>query len=212
MSSTTPNNLEKMSNEDLFDMIKDKIFEQKLDDIKNLYHDNINDKEDFLYYAIQIGNHEIIQFFLDKGYILNLQHIANASSYGQLETIKFLRSLGCQWNDMTTTQASIFGHIECLKYAIENGCDYSWALRNASLYGKLNCIRYLVEEKKEFVDLITVELAAQSGNLNTIKYFHQIHAPFGKSVLKVAKEARKKNIVNYLIDNVGLRDNSVDYY
>ena len=187
-----------MSDENLFNIIKDKIFEGKLDDIKTLYIDNIDDEKFLIYYSIEVGNQEIIQFFLDKGYVLDLKHMANAASYGQLEIMKFLHDLECPWDSMTTTQASIFGHLECLKYAIENGCKYDYAIRNAALYGKLDCIRYLVEEKKEFVDLITVELAAQSGNLKSIKYFHHIGAPFNKSIwvdLYVFNVAHELNVV-----------------
>ena len=165
-----------------------------------------------IFNEIEKGNIENIQSFIDKGYILNETHISYASSCGQLDVLKFLHNLGCPWNYLTTSSASSFGHLNCLKYAIENGCDYTYALRNATLYGMLDCIRYLVEEKGEFVDLITVELSAQSGNLNCIKYFHKRKAPFKESVLKVAKDARKKKVQEYLINTVGLHDSSNSHF
>jgi hypothetical protein len=202
------------SNETLFNEINKNISEQNLDAIKELYKDGIDPYKIFLNNAIEKGDIEIIEFFIGTGsYTFNTTHMSIAANNDNLPLMKYLYEAKCPWDSNTPSDAAKNGYLECLKFAIDNGCEYNYALRNAAHGGKLDCIRYLIEEKKEWADLVTVELAAESGSLNCIKYFHQIGSPFRQSVLVQAKLARKQKIINYLIDNVGLHDNeSVNYY
>ena len=197
-----------LSSEQIFDEIADYISDKNIDAIKKSYSSEKDIHNDFFNIAIESQNKEIIDFFYDTGnYNFQSNHMMYLAQFGNLELMKYIYAKKCPMDNETTTEASRKGQLECLKWAIDNGCPYDYALRNAAHTGKLDCIKYLVEEKKEYADLITVELAAESGSLECIKYLHSINAPFRKSVLKQAKLCRKKTrntIIKYLIDNIGL--------
>lgn len=197
-----------LSSEQIFDEIEVYISEQNIDAIKASYSYEKDIYKDFLNLSIESQNKEIIDFFYDTGnYNFQSNHMMYLSQFGNLDLMKHIYSKNCPMDNETTIEASRKGQLECLKWAIDNGCPYDYALRNAAHTGKLDCIKYLVEEKKECADLITVELAAESGSLECLQYLHSIGAPFEKSVLtqaKLSKNKKRKDIINYLINNIGL--------
>ena len=196
---------------ELFNTLLELIKKQDINEIKRLYEPNVDPHQYLMEYAIEVNNIEIIQFLLDKGYTLTQNNMALAAGYGHLDIMKFFHSLKCPFNYETASEAAKFGHLECLKYASEIGANdiLNYALRNAALYGKLHIIDYLVKEKKERVDLTTVELAAQGCHLDCLIYFRNMHAPFKLSVLKCAKASRNKNksiVIKYLEEVLGMYD------
>lgn len=203
----------------LFDTLLNLIKNQDIDELKKLYESGVDPHQYLMEYAIEVNNIEIIQFLLDKGYTLTCNNMCLASSYGHLDIMKFFHSLNCPYNYDMASEASKFGHLESLKYAIEIGNKdiFKYSLYNATITGQLDIIRYLVEEKKEYVDLTIVELAANKGHLECLKYFHSIHAPFKKSVLNYAKSSRSKNklkVIEYLSEVLGMNeeDHDCEYY
>ena len=154
--------------EELINEMRDAIFADDLEHIKNLIEKNKNlinavtDFGSFLHDAAGNGKYEIVKYFIENGFDVNLKAgfldanaLIEAASEGYMDIVALLHESGAILD--TSTFAAIYDrHTDIAKYLIDQGIDLAAAyhigkiencdaLEYARQYGQMEIYDYIKE-------------------------------------------------------------------
>lgn len=160
--------------EELINEMRDAIFADDLEHIKNLIEKNKNlinavtDFGSFLHDAAGNGKYEIVKYFIDNGFDVNLKAgflnanaLTEAASEGYMDIVALLHESGAILDTSTFAANPLFAaiydrHTDIAKYLIDQGIDLAAAyhigkiencdaLEYARQYGQMEIYDYIKE-------------------------------------------------------------------
>lgn len=175
-------------------------------------HDKWNptDMGTALYYAIDNGHVDLVEYFVSIGIDIDdlNESLLIASSKGYLDLVQYLHQRGgkLDWHFIHPLRmAATNGHLNVVKYIIDNGIPDRGgvAISDAIRGGYLEIVKYLYERDK-YIDNRWGVLACAFGHLEILRFLHQmgfkLDYSFNRS-LRLASEEGYFDIVMYLFEN-----------
>ncbi|CAL6331824.1 unnamed protein product [Bathycoccus prasinos] len=122
----------------------------------------------------------------------------------KLELLKWAREWKhCKWDSKTMRRAAEQGNLEMVKYCVANECPINgWACAEAAGNGHLELLKWIREEKKCRWDEWTINMAAEKGNLEMVKYCVANECPIDAIACAKAAKNGHLEILKYLHEEV----------
>jgi hypothetical protein len=192
--------------------------------------------------AANTGSLECLKYAHQNGCEMDYLTLSEAGRNGHIECMKYAIENGCSFlckdnhnhdYESTCLLASSTNQIDSFKFAVDNGCPIQWSLVTAARCGNSEMVKYIFENHyKSMSDInnhhlkILSRAAIKSGDLETVKYSHQV---VKSSLLEkdevmycyrnevehctlVAATSESSDVLNYLLENnIKLDKDSLKY-
>ena len=142
-----------------------------------------------MWYAVNIGNLEMIQYFKNSGVEVDPSICAEAAEQGHFEILKWMHENQCDWDSDTTTNAAKYGNLSILQWLIEVNCpiDATNLEEGAIQGGNLQLIKWVKSNLNiDWIDSKNCKLAIANGHWDILEWLLDNECNYDDSVLKKA--------------------------
>ena len=157
---------------------------------KESVFENMNDDKK-LDKAINIGDSDLVRYFVDKGVLIENDAVYRAATHGHLDLVKyFVEEKGKKIDTDAIEIAILNNHLDMVKYLLG---------KNEGNLGEIN----------DFA----VQSAVQSGNLDMVKYIVEKGAKVNNNVFYNAARIGRLDIIKYIVEkkrNTKISHNVID--
>lgn len=192
--------------------------------------------------AANTGSLECLKYAYENGCKMDWLTLSEAARNGHINCIKYALENGCLFDTLSPidyesacVMASCNNQLNSFKFCIANGCDIQLSLLNAARHGNVQMVKYIYENHytRDNIDddygiNILSRCAIKSGDLETLKYTHQIIKspllekdemvfPYQDEEEKehctlIAATSEKSDVLNYLLENnIELDEDALEY-
>jgi hypothetical protein len=160
-----------------------------------------------VYKGLAVANEQCLRVIIDAGFdvnnAINIATMYKTASAGLLEGVVALRERGCPTDKWTLMNAAISGNLAMIQYLLDQGCrgGNSFYFAAAS-YGHTTIVNFAIKNGFcESPPSDACDQAAESGNLDLLKYVRGRGAQWGKSTCSGAALRGHLDILKYLHEN-----------
>lgn len=172
---------------------------------QNQIFDDYDKNDQWMFaYAAKKYNPQILEWLLEKKYVLTSKACWYAARAGQLKSLQWLVKNGCKHtNGWICAYAALNGHFDIVKWAYHNGCKMTEkACFYAAQGGHFDILKWLRKKKCPW-DKYTCDCAAEHNRFEILKWAYENGCEMDICTLYHAAKCGNLEMVKWIVEKIG---------
>lgn len=167
-------------------------------------------------YVAATENHfDVVKYLIEHGAEISESTIVIVAQKGNMEMVRYLIGKGAKINENAVEMAVLNKHYDIVEYLIEKGARISYPTEKLIIKsGNMDLLKLIIKKlAQQNTDLTddAVEIAAESGNLEIVKYLiDEKQSLISNSVLSYAIKSNNIKMVKYFIEEKNFKPSAND--